>query len=299
MINNNKNNFNKICLINVTWIGLGKNGLIEDSSKLNNKAAIYIFIYIHNNSQFYIGSTFNLARRIYQHRYYINNSYKSCPKFYNFIRKHGWENFKLGVLENINISEFNHEDKHSIKNFILEKEEYYFKKLNPTLNINKPAVSTLGSKHSQEMRKNMGLQRRGKSINWSRKDYIVSSITKNNLSLSARNGIKVKVFDEYNNIVNIFPTITSAAKYYDLDHFTLRKYINQGYSINNLRFEGELKDLRVWVFDKECHNIGEFSTANKAAKFYNVSYTTFNRYLKSKKLWKNKFYFSRTNLLHK
>jgi len=58
------------------------------------------------------------------------------------------------------------------------------------------------------------------------------------------------VFDEYNIIINIFPTITSAAKYYDLDHFTLGKYINQGYSINNLRFEGELKDLRVWVFDK-------------------------------------------------
>jgi hypothetical protein len=53
------------------------------------------------------------------------------------------------------------------------------------------------------------------------------------------------VFDEYNIIINIFPTITSAAKYYDLDHFTLGKYINQGYSINNLRFEGELKDLRV------------------------------------------------------
>jgi hypothetical protein len=111
MNNNNINNLNKICLLNVTWIGLGKNGLIEDSSKLNNKAAIYIYIYIHNNSQFYIGSTSNLARRINQHRCSVNNGGKSCPKFYNFIRKHGWENFKLGVLENINISEFSHEDK--------------------------------------------------------------------------------------------------------------------------------------------------------------------------------------------
>jgi len=30
MNNNNINNLNKICLINVTLIGLGKNGLIED-----------------------------------------------------------------------------------------------------------------------------------------------------------------------------------------------------------------------------------------------------------------------------
>ena len=97
----------------------------------------------------------------------------------------------------------------------------------------------------------MGLQRRGQSINWSRKDYIPSSITKNSLSLRARNGIKVKVFDEHNILINSFPTITSAAKYYDLDHYTLSKYINQRYFIKNLRFEGELKDLRVWVFDKE------------------------------------------------
>ena len=57
------------------------------------------------------------------------------------------------------------------------------------------------------MRIIMGLQRRGKNINRSRKDYLVSSITKNNLSLSSKNGIKVKVFDDDNNIVNIFPTI--------------------------------------------------------------------------------------------
>jgi hypothetical protein len=95
------------------------------------------------------------------------------------------------------------------------------------------------------MRKNMGLQPRGKSIYLSRKDYIVSSITKNNFTLIPFLALKDKLFDEYNIIVNIFPTITSAAKYYDLDHFTLSKYINQRYSINNLRFEGEVKDLRV------------------------------------------------------
>ena len=96
----------------------------------------------------------------------------------------------------------------------------------------------------------MGLQRRGKNINRSRKDYLVSSITKNNLSLSSKNGIKVKVFDD-NNIVNIFPTITSAAKYYGLSNCTLSKYIKLGYSIDNLRFEGEVKYVRVWVYDKK------------------------------------------------
>lgn len=100
------------------------------------------------------------------------------------------------------------------------------------------------------MRIIMGLQRRGKNISRSRKDYLVSSITKNNLSLSSKNGIKVKVFDD-NNIVNIFPAITSAAKYYGLSNCTLSKYIKLGYSIDNLRFEGKVKYVRVWVYDKK------------------------------------------------
>ncbi len=116
------------------------------------------------------------------------------------------------------------------------------------------------------MRIIMGLQRRGKNINRSRKDYLVSSITKNNLSLSSKNGIKVKVFDDNKNIVNIFPTITSAAKYYGLSNCTLSKYIKLGYSIDNLRFEGKVKYVRVWVYDKKKWSIiGVFSTANKAA----------------------------------
>lgn len=93
------------------------------------------------------------------------------------------------------------------------------------------------------MRIIMGIQRRGKNINWSRKDYVVSNITKNNLSLSSKNGIKVKVFDDNNNIVNIFPTIASAAKYYDLSSCTLSKYIKLGYSIDNLRFKVKLRML--------------------------------------------------------
>jgi len=150
----------------------------------------------------------------------------------------------LGILEYINIYELN-KDKYEIKRVILDREQYYLDILNPSLNINKTAGSTLGYKHTEEMRKTMGLQRKGKSINWARRNYIISDTTKNNLSLGARNGITVKVFDKHNVVINIFPTITSAAKHYLVDHWTLSKYIKEGYSLNNLRFEAEFKDLRV------------------------------------------------------
>jgi hypothetical protein len=47
-----------------------------------------------------------------------------------------------------------------------------------------------------------------------------------------------------------------------------------------LRFEGEVKDVRVWVYDKKWSIIGVFSTANKAAEFCAIYQTVLHRYLK-------------------
>lgn len=46
-------------------------------------------------------------------------------------------------------------------------------------------------------------------------------------------------------MVNVFPTIVSGAKYFYLDHNILSKCIKSVNLINNYRFIGELKDLRV------------------------------------------------------
>jgi hypothetical protein len=48
---------------------------------------------------------------------------------------------------------------------LLEREQFYFDILNPTLNVNKIAGSSLGFRHSEELRLVMSLQRSGKSIN--------------------------------------------------------------------------------------------------------------------------------------
>lgn len=271
-MDNNNLNFENPYLSKVSWFTLNKKGLINDSISLKNKAAVYIFQHIENKSEIYIGSTYNINQRIKQHRYSVKNGHRTCPKFYNYIEKYGWDNFRLGILEYINIYDLN-KDKYEIKSVILDREQYYLNKINPSLNINKTAGSTLGYKHTEEMRKTMGLLRKGKSIN----------------------GITVKVLDKHNVVINIFPTITSAAKHYNVDNRTLSKYIKEGYSLNNLRFEATFKDFRVWVFDKECNIIDVFTTANKAANFWGIYHTILHRYLRSGKIWKNKYYFSRTN----
>jgi len=291
---------NTIYLNSINWYMLDIKGfIVKPEIHLEKKAGIYIYQFLSDKNKTYIGSTNNIAKRITQHRCYANNNSKTCPKFYNYVRMHGWNNFRLGILEYINIFNLNLNNKCEIRKTILNREQYYLDKMNPSLNINKKAGSTLGYRHTQKMRKIMGLLRKSKSINWSIKDlsYTTSDVTKNNLSLRAINGMKVKVFDEYNNIINLFPTITSAAKYYDINHCTLSKYIKLGYCMNNLRFEAELKDVRVWIFDKQHNYVGVFTTANKAAEFCDTSHTVLSRYLKSGKLWKDKYYFSRTNYL--
>lgn len=276
-----------------------KGFMVKPGIELENKAGVYIYQLLSDKSKIYIGSSYNVRDRVIQHRQFVNNGLKLCPKFYNSVSKHGWSNFQLGILEYIDISKLDTYNKREIRKTILLREQYYLDNINPTLNVCKIAGSTLGYKHTEEIRKLMGLQRRGKSINWKKKNlsYLISDVTKNNLSLSARNGIKIKVFDLNNNLINIFPTITSAAEYYDIDHSALSKNIKLGYKRDNLRFEAELKDVRVWVFNKERDMIGIFPTANKAAEFCGTSHVAVGRYLKSGKLWKDKYYFSRTSCL--
>lgn len=62
-----------------------------------------------------------------------------------------------------------------------------------------------------------------------------------------------------------------------------------------MRFEGDVKDVRVWVYDKKCSIIGVFFTENKAAEFCGIYHTVLHRYLNSGKLFNNKYYFKRTN----
>jgi len=283
----------------ISWFNIDENGFIIISNgvkKIENRPGIYIYINKIHKNQIYIGSSINVAKRLISHKNSFNKNLKICPKFYNSVNKYGWNNFKVGVLEYMDLSiSAGGINKDILRKSILNREQFYFDLINPTLNVNKIAGSTLGFRHSQETRLTMGLNRKGKSINWLRQDssYIISEETRKNLSLRCRHGVIVKVLDNDNNIINIFPSIVSTANFYGLDHNTISKYIKNESYFKNLRFVAELKDVRIWVFDKERRLAGVFSNAQKAAKFCNTNHTALSRYLKSGKLWKNKYYFSR------
>jgi group I intron endonuclease len=312
--NMNDNNVNSMCLSNVSWNTLNKNGLMENTLKLKNQAAIYVYQFIKDKNKIYIGSTLNLSQRFRQHRYRISKDSVSCPKFYNLVKKHGWNNFKFGVLEYLDIK-----SKSDKKVLILSKEQYYLDVLSPSLNINKKAGSMLGFKHKDIDRLNFSLMRRGKTF---KQDPSLEKIFKS-VSLETRNFLKTRcrgtpvlVLDKDNKIINKFSTIKATAYNYNLSPSSISKYLKSGSLwFNYCRFifstdnheklipknqisskECGLKEDKkghiLKVLDINYKSLFKFNSFRAASRSLGISRESLKNYSISKNLWNNKYYFN-------
>ena len=56
------------------------------------------------------------------------------------------------------------------------------------------------------------------------------------MSLRTR-GVKIKIFDDSNNLVNIFPTMVSTAKHFNVNSRTIGRYLNKDKSYNGFIFK--------------------------------------------------------------
>lgn len=106
----------------------------------DNKGKSGVYMWTNKvNGKIYIGSSVNLSNRL---RNYFNISYLSDLKdnmiIYKALLAHGFDNFKLDILEYCNPSE------------LIEREQHYIDLLKPEYNILKIAGSCLGVKRSIE-----------------------------------------------------------------------------------------------------------------------------------------------------
>jgi hypothetical protein len=100
----------------------------------------------------------------------------------------------------------------------LKKEQYYLDNIKPSLNVCEKADSPLGIKRNLTFSINLSKAKRGKKhgklkMKTSIIPNIISVETRLKMSEKAR-GVSVKVYDKYNNLINQFPTMASAAKHF-------------------------------------------------------------------------------------
>jgi hypothetical protein len=58
------------------------------------------------------------------------------------------------------------------------------------------------------------------------------------LKMSLRtHGVKIKVFDKFNNLVNKFPTIISVANYFNVSSRTIGRYLDNDKTYNGFKFK--------------------------------------------------------------
>jgi hypothetical protein len=102
------------------------------------------------------------------------------------------------------------------------------------------------------------------------------------LKMSLRNhGVMVKIFDK-DSLLETFPTITSAAKYFDVSNSTIASIPNNGIS-NNYVLKFEEKDTRVWIYNSFKNFVKIFNTTKETSEWYNLGRYTLNAYIKSGK----------------
>jgi hypothetical protein len=103
---------------------------------INNKGKSGIYRWVNQiNGKSYIGSSINIARRMYE---YYNSKYLLSKKtiIYKALLKYGYSNFSLEILE------------YCDKKDLISREQYYLDLLKPEYNILEKAGNSLGYKHS-------------------------------------------------------------------------------------------------------------------------------------------------------
>lgn len=223
----------------IVWYDIDENGYIN--KHLKKEPAVYIFKIVADQTRYYVGSSVNMPSRISKHRSGVVNYNKgkrtsASPMFYDSILKHGWENFKFGVLEYVNITNENT----SIKEILLKREQFYLDSINPSLNISRIATSPLGVKRNKMFSINLSKSRRGVKY----RPGIINTpkviMNETILKLSARYaGIKVKIFDKSNNFIKEFTTITETAKYIGVSNRTINNIMKTGISYDDYTYKFE------------------------------------------------------------
>jgi hypothetical protein len=269
MKNNNNNNNN----IPVTsYYNVDENKCII-LYKNRRKSGIYRWNNLINGKS-YIGSSIDLNNRLRAY-YSITNLKRITSKeqsmIYKSLLKYGHENFSLDIIE------------YCERDILIEKEQYYLDLLKPEYNILKFAGSRLNHIPSEKTRKLISVALMGKKYKCNEKEDVLKKTTKFTY------GVSVKVFNKSNNLIFKFPSIGSAARYFNVSDRAISNIRDRGKSYDDYIYIFE--DIKVWVYNNNKELINVVSTKKIVSELYGIPCTTLSRYIESGELYKNKFFF--------
>lgn len=120
----------------------------------------YIYCLTSPSNKKYYGKTKNFEKRMIQHKNSTNKNWYIC----NAIKKYGFENFKIEIIEY-----YENLNENKLKEILNEREKFWIKKdntLNEKIgyNLTKGGDGTLGYKHSTDAKNKIGEFNKGKKV---------------------------------------------------------------------------------------------------------------------------------------
>lgn len=294
----NNKNVNIVPTVSYPNMEIDKHRILCDNKR---KSGIYRITNL-TNTKTYIGSSNDLNVRF---RVYFNNNcliYSNMP-IYKAILKYGCSSFTLDILE------------YCEKDILIIREQYYFDLLKPEYNVLKIAGSSLGFKHSLKTRAQMSLNNTGVNHPLYGKNHThdtkikLGKVKRSNLTINIEPNIftdvntskwlsrcaslrvNIKVFNEFNDLVNEFPSMKSAAKYLGVSTSSIRRILNNDIIHVGFTYKFEVMNNKVWIYDHNHKLLIVLDNIKKASVWSNTPPTSLSRCIKSGKLYKNKFYF--------
>jgi len=184
-----------------------------------------IYEFVNNiNQKVYVGQTVNFKKRIRDHRFNYNKRIKNTL-FYNALRKYGWENFSINIIEDCSDELLNEKEIYWIE----EKKSLYPNGYNILEGGNQARHTDISKQKLSEGRKGMKFseshienlrkshlgyvmpEEQKKKISISNKGKVVSEETKIKLKYQQPHRKEVGRFDNEGNLIIKYESIMDAS----------------------------------------------------------------------------------------
>lgn len=230
----------------------------------------------------YVGSAVDLSKRF--NTYFTENVLNQGRNINSYINRalllHGYSAFSLTIIEYVDITNL---DKKEARELILSREQFYLDSLNPEYNILLTAGSSLGYVHREESIALMSETKKGEKNPMFGKTKEQSPVygkkhSKETLALISQ---------------------TSKNRLHSIETRAAMSESRKGL-VKSEEHRANLsvaKGTAIYQYSSDLSTIiNKFSSANKAAEYFNISRPTILKYAHSRKIFQDKWILSITKI---